>query len=43
MVQNPPSQDTDPDAPIELDDDAKRLLQLFYEEEQRRKARPDNH
>jgi Family of unknown function (DUF5954) len=43
MAQQPPSQDTDPDAPIELDDDAKRLLQLFHEEEQRRKARPDNH
>jgi hypothetical protein len=31
--------DEDDNAPIELSDDAKRFGQLFYEEEERRKAR----
>jgi hypothetical protein len=36
--QGPPASE-DEDTPIELDDDATRFLQLFYEEEERRKAR----
>ncbi len=33
--------DEDTDAPIELDDDAKRFAQLFHEEEERRKTHPE--
>lgn len=35
-----PLANADEDTPIELGDDARRFLQLFHEEEERRKARP---
>jgi len=37
-----PADDQDPDAPIELSDEAQRFLQLFHEEEQRRQAHRTN-
>jgi hypothetical protein len=35
-------EDEDEEMPVELDEDARRLVQLFREEEERRKTRPGN-